>query len=311
MHYLIPTWAASLHVTYGSHKDIDMDQFRYPKFLQVVLLVALAACQAQATPPALTLAPPTIAPATAIPTITPTHAPTLAPTPTLTLIQAMLAWHTDSVFSVAWSPDGKQLASGSGTNTLTIWDMPTGNPQATLNAAPYVSGAAALRGTNDGPQVYSVAWSPDGKQLAAGSGINVILVWDVASGEPLATLIGDFGVVSSVVWSPDGKQLASLTAGSTRISLWDPANPNPTAILRGHAGVVFGIAWSPDSKQLATGSDDQTILVWDVANAKPQATLTGHTGPVRSVAWSPDGKQLASGSDDGTIIVWDMASAKP
>src|SRR5262245_7347742 len=154
---------------------MNMNQFRYPKFWYVVLLFALAACQAPATPPALIPEQPTTASTTAVPTTAPTH----APTPTLTPIQAALTWHTDSVFSVAWSPDGRQLASGSGSNTLTIWDVATGNPQTTLNAAPYVSGAAALRGTHDGPQVYSVAWSPDGKQLAAASGINVILVWNV------------------------------------------------------------------------------------------------------------------------------------
>lgn len=160
------------------------------------------------------------------------------------------------------------MASGSGSNTLTIWDVATGNPQATLNAAPYVSGAAALRGTNDAPQVYSVAWSPDGKQLAAGSGINVILVWDVASGELLGTLNGDFGVVSSVVWSPDGKQVGSGSDDGT-IIVWDVANAKPQATLIGHTGPIKSVGWSPDGKQVASGSDDGTIIVWDVAGAKP------------------------------------------
>ena len=138
-----------------------------------------------------------------------------------------MTWHTDSVFSVAWSLDGKQLASGSGGNTLTIWDVATGNPQATLNAAPYVSGAAALRGTNDAPQVYSVAWSPDGKQLASlTAGSTRISLWDLANPNPPAILRGHAGVVFGVAWSPDGKQVASGSDDVT-IIVWDVAGAKP------------------------------------------------------------------------------------
>ena len=206
-----------------------------------------------------------------------------------------LRGHSASVWSVAYSPDGKQLASGSSDNTVRLWNLD--NP----NAEPIV-----LRGHS--AYVRSVAYSPDGKQLASGSFDNTVRLWnlDNPNAEPIV-LRGHSAYVWSVAYSPDGKQLASGSDDNT-VRLWNLDNPNAEPIvLRGHSASVWSVAYSPDGKQLASGSDDNTVRLWnlDNPNAEP-IVLRGHSASVRSVAYSPDGKQLASGSDDNTVRLWNL-----
>ncbi|MDH6104584.1 trypsin-like peptidase domain-containing protein [Anabaenopsis tanganyikae CS-531] len=204
-----------------------------------------------------------------------------------------LTGHSEWVRSVAFSPDGQTLASGSDDDTIKLWDVATGTSIATL--------------TGHSSWVNSVAFSPDGKTLASGSWDGTIKLWDVATGTSIATLTGHSSWVNSVAFSPDGKTLAS---GSSDIKLWDVATRRSIATLTGHSGSVESVAFSPDGQTLASGSWDDTIKLWDVATGRSIATLTGHSSWVRSVAFSPDGKTLATGSVDNTIKLWDVTTGR-
>jgi WD40 repeat protein len=209
-----------------------------------------------------------------------------------------LSGHSESVNSVAFSPDGRLLASGSGDWTIKLWDVATGSEVRTL------------RGHTGG--VNSVAFSPDGRLLASSSG--EIKLWDVASGREVRTLSGHTNGVTSVAFSPDGRLLASSSDDKT-IKLWDVATGSEVRTLTGHTDHVWSVAFSPDGRLLASGSLDHTIKLWDVASGREVRTL-GHKMGVWSMAFSPDGRLLASGSCgrwdrgcvQGEIRLWDVAT---
>ena len=203
--------------------------------------------------------------------------------------------HSGMVWSVAWSPDGQTLASGSSDKSIKLWDVASGQEKATL------------AGHSGG--VVEVAWSPDGKTLASGSQDRSVKLWDSTTGKEQATLAGHSGSVLSVAWSPDGQTLAGGSWDDT-VTLWNPVTGKEKLTLVGHSGRVRRVAWSPDGQSLASGSDDKSIKLWDVASGKATASLAGHSGNVFSVAWSPDGQTLASGSDDESIKLWDVRSGK-
>jgi WD40 repeat protein len=207
-----------------------------------------------------------------------------------------LEGHTDSVWGVVYSPDGKTLASSSGDKTIKIWNINTGKPIKTL--------------TGHTDFVYGVVYSPDGKTLASSSRDKTIKIWNINTGKPIKTLTGHTDSVFGIVYSPDGKTLASSSRDNT-IKIWNINTGKPIRTLTGHTDSVFGVAYSPDGKTLASSSLDRTIRIWDINTGKPIRTLTGHTGYVYGVAYSPDGKTLASSSRDKTIKIWDINTGKP
>jgi len=206
-----------------------------------------------------------------------------------------LEGRSDSVSSVAFSTDGKTIASGNRDNSVKLWDVARGEEIATLN------------GHSD--PAMRVVFSPDGKTLASASADKTVKLWDVTTGQVINTLNGHNDVVDSVVFSPDGKTLASGSWDKT-VKLWDVATGKAIAILNGHSAMVFSVGFSPDGKTLASGSDDKSVKLWDVATGKAITTLNGHSAMVFSVGFSPDGKTLASGSGDKTIKLWDVTTGK-
>ena len=204
-------------------------------------------------------------------------------------LEKTLEGHSDSVNSVAYSPDGQTLASGSNDETIKVWNVKTGNLLQTLK------GHSEL--------VYSVAYSPDGQTLASGSYDNTIKLWDINTGNLLQTLTGHSDWVRSVAYSPDGQTLASGSNDET-IKLWNVNTGSLLQTLEGHSYWVKSLAYSPDGQTLASGSDDNTIKLWNIKTGKLLQTFTAHSRSVSSLAYSPDGQTLASGSSDNTIKIW-------
>ncbi|MEG4042246.1 WD40 repeat domain-containing protein, partial [Microcoleus sp. S1D4] len=203
--------------------------------------------------------------------------------------------HSNSVNAVAVIADGKQAISGSGDNTLKVWDLTTGKEQFTLNG--------------HSNSVNAVAVIADGKQAISGSGDNTLKVWDLTTGKEQFTLNGHSGSVNAVAVTPDGKQAISGSSDNT-LKVWDLTTGKEQFTLNGHSGSVNAVAVTPDGKRGISGSYDKTLKIWDLTTGKEQFTLNGHIGSVNAVAVTPDGKRAISGSYNKTLKVWDLTTGK-
>lgn len=208
--------------------------------------------------------------------------------------------------TVAVSPDGKAIASGSRDGMLKLWYLSNN----TIGTAP-------TSGHTLGEDLYgenAVAFSPDGKLLASGSDDDTIRLWDISKGKLLHTLKGHSAWVSGLTFTPDGKTLISSSFDHT-IKIWDlgkqaSAQPVAKRTLKEHAAWVVGIALSPSGKTLASCSFDNTIKIWDLNKGEVRHTLKGNSNRVFALAISSDGQTLASGNGDGTIQLWNLTTDK-
>ena len=202
--------------------------------------------------------------------------------------------HTDRVNSVAFSPDGRTIASASNDETIHLWDATTGNHKQTL-----------IEHTRD---INDVAFSPDGRIIAGGSDDDNIYLWDATTGRLLQTLEEHTNTVNSVAFSSDGRTIASASNDDT-VCLWDATTGDHKWTIE-HTKDINDVAFSPDGRIIAGGSDDDNIYLWDATTGEDIQTFEGHTDRVNSVAFSPDGRTIVSGSEDDTVRLWDVATGE-
>ncbi len=192
----------------------------------------------------------------------------------------------------SWAPDSTHVTLISYGSVRTI-DAVTGEEATTVLLPPANFAAQA------------VAWSPDGKSVAATDGVQVVL-WDAASGVqrevytlPVTTDIG----VSDFAWSPDGRSLA--IALERVVYVWSLDNAGPPVAYREFSDTAYTISlsWSPDGRYIASGGDE-TVRVWEAATGKTVFVYNGHFSSVQAVAWAPDGRRIASGGWDKLVHVW-------
>jgi RNA polymerase sigma factor (sigma-70 family) len=274
-------------------------------------------------------------------------------------LRASLEGHEGIVHAAAFAPDGKLLVTVSGATKqegeVIVWDARTGEkksrvvePQGVralaitpdgklLATADYEDAAVRLRDPADGKVravlrehsttvgtlVTAVAFTPDGKTLAAGYLDGTVELWDVAAGRVKKSFDAGPGGVYAVAVAPDGRALA--TAGQDgNAKLWDPTTARLIATLAGHKREVQDVAFSPDGRTLASASWDETVKLWETATGRERLTLRGHRSTVLGVAFSPDGRRLASaegawgeyghadrvGRKPGEVRLWDLAAGR-
>ena len=245
--------------------------------------------------------------------------------------------HSNYVGAVAWSPDGKRIASASGDGTAQVWDAAGGghvltyrghssdvltlawSPNGQYIATGGIDGIVQVwnpatgatvytyRGHTDG--VFDVAWSPDSQRIASASNDGSVQIWDALTGKRLAIyrsstdIRGKTVASNAVAFSPDGKDIAIGTSGQA--ILIDAASARAIGYFGPHGGSALSVAFSPSGKYLAVGRDDSTVEVWDLSTSTEVYVYMGHSAEVFTLAWSPGGKRIASGGADGTVQVWD------
>src|SRR5437867_1074028 len=213
-----------------------------------------------------------------------------------------LTGHRGQVNALAFSADGKTLASAAGEPALfgeaKLWDAAEGKLLRTFES--------------HRDAIYSVAISPDGKTLATGSYDQKIKLWEIETGKELFTLSAHNGAVFDLAFRPDGKILASASADRT-VKLWNVATGKRTDTLSQPLKELYALAWSRSGRRLFAGGVDNRIRVWEVSEAAAETTNPlllskfAHEGAILNLALAPDGKSLLSSAEDGTVKLFSAA----
>lgn len=205
------------------------------------------------------------------------------------------------VFGVAWSAHGERLAASNSDGSVQIWERATWRSQAIWNSP---SATGQFTGGRYRTAAYTVAWSPDGRLLAATRYDGYVRLWDGRSGK-LLHLLSTSNQPNAVSWSPDGRLLASASDDGT-VQLWETASMSNIRTLNAEpaGGWAFAIPWSPDGHLLASTREDGLAQIWDVQTGEQVKVLDGQHASVWTAAWSPDNLHIATGSDDGTVCLW-------
>jgi WD40 repeat protein len=211
---------------------------------------------------------------------------------TLQPLKEPIQLHKGQITDIAYGLNGTVLATGGG--------FGTGVALSEVSSGRIVTNFSAVEGAYP---IQAIAVSPDGKLLATGSPQQVVRLWDIASGQLLASHSQKVRFLHCVTFSPDGKLLAFADELSA-IFLWDPSGQRPLRKLVGHAGPVNALTFSPDGRTLASASMDHTIKLWHPDIDQEVATLAGHSAWVWCVSFAQHGDTLVSGSQDGTLKLW-------
>ncbi len=215
---------------------------------------------------------------------------------------AVLNAHQGAVRGVAWAPDSSRLASGSASGVVLLWDAKRGKQLTawTLKGSgPFRAGSYPLAN-------WGLAWSPDGRRVAASRYDGIVNVLDARSGRALAILQSS-NQPNDVAWSPDNRVLATSSDDGS-VQLWDQAYKH-LATLSAHpeGGWAYPLAWSPDGHLLVCSRQSGLVQFWDIQTHHEVAALQGQSSAVWATAWAPDGLRVASGSDDETLRLWGVA----
>jgi len=223
-------------------------------------------------------------------------------TGTANLVRAQIAQHAhlmmelghgNVVASVAFSPDGRYVLTGSYDHTARLWDATTAKE------------LRRFEGHSD--SVTSIAFSPDARSVLTGSQDRSIRLWDISTGKELRRFEGHSGGITSVAFSPNGEEVLTGSEDHTAL-LWDTASGKQLRRFEGHSGNVNSVAFSPSGSDVLTGSSDHTARIWDVNSGTELSRFEGHSGSVTSVTFSSDGRRVLTGSEDGTARLWDVTS---